>query len=302
MRIFKGIFPAALSLSLFGLAACGSVDHDPPKLKSVFGSVSPMDTLVAVFDKDLDDFDDSLVTSNVPITVVKQKKSKIYIVGASDTVAGIPRFEPASDYDTLTFTNLKDDDGNKAKAQSVTFSTYPFLDHDEYAKNAEGSCLSNENPLTAEELADSVTFFTGAKLARGVTVTGILGGQYSKICKDNEDYFRIYLKKRDTVSVALSGLSEAIPLELAVLGPSKIADAPDGCTVDNEEFLTLDMVNGKKTLSEIDTTFGIGDIHECGTNTVTDYLAYYIVVRYSESLATKNQLPQAYKLTVTIAD
>ena len=73
MSLFKGIVPSALTLSFLGLVACGSVDNDPPKLESVFGTVSAMDTLVAVFDKSIEDFDDSLVTSNQPITVVKQK-------------------------------------------------------------------------------------------------------------------------------------------------------------------------------------------------------------------------------------
>ena len=58
MRSFKRWIPVALVCSLFGLSACGSVDHDPPKLESVFGSVSPMDTLVAVFDKSIDDYDE----------------------------------------------------------------------------------------------------------------------------------------------------------------------------------------------------------------------------------------------------
>ena len=297
MRSFKRWIPVALVCSLFGLSACGSVDHDPPKLESVFGSVSPMDTLVAVFDKSIDDFDEDQVSSNVKISVVKQKGKKIFIVGAEDTVAGIPRLLPASDYDTLRFENLKDDDGNKSKLQTVTFSTYPFLDGDEY----EGSdCYSNSKPKDAEVLMDSsLRFYDGSKLTKGITVTGILGGQYSKNCADGEDLFKIYLKKRDTVSVRLSGRTASIPLELAVLGPAKMKDAPAECQFDNDEFLTVDLANLKKKTA-IDTTFGIGDIHECGTNTVTDYLAYYIVVRYSESISTKDQLPQPYTLSVSI--
>ena len=150
MRPFKHLLPAALSFSLFGLAACGSVDHDPPRLETVFGSVSPMDTLIAYFDKSIDDFDEEQVTSNVKIRVVKQKGSKIYIVGAVDTVAGIPRLMPSSDYDTLRFINIEDDDGNKEKLQTVTFSTYPYLDSDEYETNEAGNCRSNSKPKDAE--------------------------------------------------------------------------------------------------------------------------------------------------------
>ena len=40
MSLFKGIVPSALTLSFLGLVACGSVDNDPPKLESVFGTVS----------------------------------------------------------------------------------------------------------------------------------------------------------------------------------------------------------------------------------------------------------------------
>ncbi len=303
MRIFKGFVPMALSVSLVGFSGCGSVDHDPPKLKNVFGTISPMDTLVAVFDKDIDDFDESQVTSNVPISVVKQKGSKIYVIGASDTVAGIPRFEAASDADTLTFNALKDDDGNKAKSQSATFSTFPFLDHDEYESDANEDCFSNGKPIHAEVLTDSASseFFNGVKTRKGITVSGVLAGIYNKNCKDDEDIFRVFLKKRDTISVQLSGRSKSVPLELGVLGPSKMKNAPDYCKYENDEFLTVDE-SGLKKGASIDTTFGIGDIHECGTNTVTDYLAYYIVVRYSGSLATNEKEPQPYKLTVTIQE
>lgn len=300
MRPFKHLLPAALSFSLFGLAACGSVDHDPPRLETVFGSVSPMDTLIAYFDKSIDDFDKEQVTSNVKIRVVKQKGSKIYIVGAVDTVAGIPRLMPSSDYDTLRFINIEDDDGNKEKLQTVTFSTYPYLDSDEYETNEAGNCRSNSKPKDAEVLMDSsLKFYDGSKLTKGITVTGILGGQYNKNCRDDEDLFKVYLKKRDTLSIQLAGLTDSIPLELAVLGPAKIDGAPAECIYDNDEFVSVDAAKRKKTVV-IDTTIGIGDIHECGTNTVTDYLPYYIVVRYSETLPTKGQLPQPYKLTVTV--
>ena len=301
MSLFKGIIPSALAVSFLGLSACGSVDNDPPKLESTFGTVSAMDTLVAVFDKEIDDFDDSLVTSNQPITVVKQKGKKIYIVGATDTVASIPRFAVNSDYDTLKFANIKDDDGNKSKLQTVTFSTYAFIDSDEYEYNEKGTCYSNKKPADADVLTDSTgsKFYDGTKTTKTLTVTGILGGQYSKNCEDDADTYRIFLKKRDTVSVQLEILSADIPLQLAVLGPSKIKAAPDECTDDNQEFFSVDM-NGKKKMVAIDTTFGIGDIHECGTTTITDELAYYIQVRYSDELTTSEQRPQAYKLSVTL--
>ncbi|MDY6284195.1 MAG: hypothetical protein SPL19_04565 [Fibrobacter sp.] len=301
MSLFKGIIPSALAVSFLGLSACGSVDNDPPKLESTFGTVSAMDTLVAVFDKEIDDFDDSLVTSNQPITVVKQKGKKIYIVGATDTVASIPRFAVSSDYDTLKFANIKDEDGNKSKLQTVTFSTYAFIDSDEYEYNEKGTCYSNKKPADADVLTDSTgsKFYDGTKTTKTLTVTGILGGQYSKNCEDDADTYRIFLKKRDTVSVQLEILSADIPLQLAVLGPSKIKAAPDECTDDNQEFFSVDM-NGKKKMVAIDTTFGIGDIHECGTTTITDELAYYIQVRYSDELTTSEQRPQAYKLSVTL--
>lgn len=301
MSLFKGIIPSALAVSFLGLSACGSVDNDPPKLESTFGTVSAMDTLVAVFDKEIDDFDDSLVTSNQPITVVKQKGKKIYIVGATDTVASIPRFAVSSDYDTLKFANIKDDDGNKSKLQTVTFSTYAFIDSDEYEYNEKGTCYSNKKPADADVLTDSTgsKFYDGTKTTKTLTVTGILGGQYSKNCEDDADTYRIFLKKRDTVSVQLEIRSADIPLQLAVLGPSKIKAAPDECTDDNQEFFSVDM-NGKKKMVAIDTTFGIGDIHECGTTTITDELAYYIQVRYSDELTTSEQRPQAYKLSVTL--
>lgn len=301
MSLFKGIIPSALAVSFLGLSACGSVDNDPPKLESTFGTVSAMDTLVAVFDKEIDDFDDSLVTSNQPITVVKQKGKKIYIVGATDTVASIPRFAVSSDYDTLKFANIKDEDGNKSKLQTVTFSTYAFIDSDEYEYNEKGTCYSNKKPADADVLTDSTgsKFYDGTKTTKTLTVTGILGGQYSKNCEDDADTYRIFLKKRDTVSVQLEILSADIPLQLAVLGPSKIKAAPDECTDDNQEFFSVDM-NGKKKVVAIDTTFGIGDIHECGTTTITDELAYYIQVRYSDELTTSEQRPQAYKLSVNL--
>lgn len=301
MSLFKGIIPSALAVSFLGLSACGSVDNDPPKLESTFGTVSAMDTLVAVFDKEIDDFDDSLVTSNQPITVVKQKGKKIYIVGATDTVASIPRFAVSSDYDTLKFANIKDEDGNKSKLQTVTFSTYAFIDSDEYEYNEKGTCYSNKKPADADVLTDSTgsKFYDGTKTTKTLTVTGILGGQYSKNCEDDADTYRIFLKKRDTVSVQLEIRSADIPLQLAVLGPSKIKAAPDECTDDNQEFFSVDM-NGKKKVVAIDTTFGIGDIHECGTTTITDELAYYIQVRYSDELTTSEQRPQAYKLSVTL--
>ncbi len=301
MSLFKGIIPSALAVSFLGLSACGSVDNDPPKLESTFGTVSAMDTLVAVFDKEIDDFDDSLVTSNQLITVVKQKGKKIYIVGATDTVASIPRFAVSSDYDTLKFANIKDEDGNKSKLQTVTFSTYAFIDSDEYEYNEKGTCYSNKKPADADVLTDSTgsKFYDGTKTTKTLTVTGILGGQYSKNCEDDADTYRIFLKKRDTVSVQLEIRSADIPLQLAVLGPSKIKAAPDECTDDNQEFFSVDM-NGKKKMVAIDTTFGIGDIHECGTTTITDELAYYIQVRYSDELTTSEQRPQAYKLSVTL--
>lgn len=292
MRLFKGI---SVGASLLGLVACGSVDHDPPKLKSSFDRISPMDTLVVKFDKSLDDFDEDQVTSNVPFTVVSQKGSEVRIVGATDTIADFPRFEPASDYDTVTFTGVRDEDGNRAKVQKLTFSTYPWLDSDEYEGD---SCVSNTRPIHAESLADSNKFFNGAKLSRGVTVTGILAGQYNKNCEDGTDTYRIYLKKYDSVAVSLEWLSQGMPLELAILGPSKRKDAPSFCDVTNEEFETF--IANKKKPASIDTTFGIDRIHECGTATISDYLAYYIQVRYSENLKTKEQLQQPYKLSVSI--
>ncbi len=301
MSLFKGIVPSALTLSFLGLVACGSVDNDPPKLESVFGTVSAMDTLVAVFDKSIEDFDDSLVTSNQPITVVKQKGKKIYIVGATDTLASIPRFAVDSDYDTLKFASIQDEDGNKSKLQTVTFSTYPFLDSDEYEYNKEGTCYSNKKPADADVLTDSTgsKFYNGAKTTKTLTVTGILGGQYSKNCEDDADTYRIFLQKRDTISIQLEARSTDIPLQLVVLGPSKIGAAPAECTDDNQEFFTYDMKNQKK-VAPIDTIVGIGDIHECGTTTITDKLAYYIQVRYSDGLTTSEQRPQAYKLSVTL--
>ena len=38
MSLFKGIIPSALAVSFLGLSACGSVDNDPPKLESTFGT------------------------------------------------------------------------------------------------------------------------------------------------------------------------------------------------------------------------------------------------------------------------
>lgn len=295
MRLFKGISICAGMVFMLGLVACGSVDHDPPKLKSSFGMISPMDTLVVEFDKSLDDFDEDQVTSNVPFTVVSQKGSKVKIVGASDTIADFPRFEPSSDYDTITFTGVRDEDGNKAKAQKLTFSTYPWIDGDEY----EGEdCKSNTRPKDAEALADSNEFFNGAKLSRGVTVAGILAGQFNPNCEDGVDSYRLYLKKYDSVSVKLEWISQNVPLQLVVRGPSKIKNAPDFCNVDNEEFVTAEAQKKKST--SIDTTFAVGDIHECGSATTTDNLAYYIQVRYSENLSTKEQLQQPYKLSVTV--
>ncbi|MCK9181779.1 MAG: hypothetical protein M0P13_02710 [Fibrobacteraceae bacterium] len=296
MNTFKTLFPAVLFISLASFVGCGSVDHDPPKIKTTFGQVSPMDTLVVEFDKDLDDFDDSLVSSNVPITVVKQSGSKVYIVGATDTLAGLPSFEAASSFDSLKFVDISDEDGNtEEKVQSVTFSTYPFLDKDVYKGT---NCKTNNYPVDADVLTDSssTTFFTNVKVSKGVTFAGVLGGvQHNKNCFDERDYFRIFLKKNDILSIQLSTGNKNVPLYLAVLGPTLKDDALPSCGVDdNKEFISL-------TGTSLDSNIVIGEIHDCGTNMITDYLAYYIRVGYSESLTSLQEVAVPYKMTITIS-
>lgn len=282
MKIVKALIPSAALLFFVG---CGSVDHDPPELKvNDLGTVSPFDTLKVSFDKNVESFDDSTVDASSPVTVLKVKGKTIYVAGASDTIAGLPVFDAGVVNDSITFKDIEDEDGNRSKAQTVKYSTYSILDNDGESGDA---CVDNGTPKNAEALADSAKFFNGAKLEKGLTFAAFLSGDYNADCPDNYDYFRVYLRAYDTLFIQMTG--NKVPLSVFVKGP-KALDSTAQTYQEVYEFAAT----GKHP--SVDTALYISaDLHGYGTNSLKEYLAYYIEVAYPSQAVTN---PAPYLLTV----
>src|SRR5574344_1883503 len=267
MKIVKALIPSAALLFFVG---CGSVDHDPPELKvNDLGTVSPFDTLKVSFDKNVESFDDSTVDASSPVTVLKVKGKTIYVAGA---------------YDSIAFKDIEDEDGNRSKAQTVKYSTYSILDNDGESGDA---CVDNGTPKNAEALADSAKFFNGAKLEKGLTFAAFLSGDYNADCPDNYDYFRVYLRAYDTLFIQMTG--NKIPLSVFVKGP-KAMDSTAQTYQEIYEFAAT----GKHP--SVDTAIYISaDLHGYGTNSLKEYLAYYVEVAYPSQAVMD---PAPYLLTV----
>ena len=282
MKIVKVLIPSAALLFFVG---CGSVDHDSPALKvNDLGEISPFDTLQVKFDKDVEYFDDSTVDASSSVTVLKIKDKTIYVAGASDTIAGLPVSDAGVVNDSITFNDIKDEDGNRSKAQTVKYSTYSILDKDGESGDL---CVDNGTPKNAEALADSAKFFNGTKFEKGFTFAAYLAGDYNADCPDNYDYFRVYLRAYDTLFIQMTG--NKVPLSVFVKGPK----AMDSTAQTYQEIYAF-AATGKHP--SVDTALYISaDLHGYGTNDLTEYLAYYIEVAYPSQAVTD---PAPYLLTV----
>ena len=282
MKIVKVLIPSAALLFFVG---CGSVDHDSPALKvNDLGEISPFDTLQVKFDKDVEYFDDSTVDASSSVTVLKIKDKTIYVAGASDTIGGPPVFDAGVVNDSITFNDIKDEDGNRSKAQTVKYSTYSILDKDGESRDL---CVDNGTPKNAEALADSAKFFNGTKFEKGFTFAAYLAGDYNADCPDNYDYFRVYLRAYDTLFIQMTG--NKVPLSVFVKGPK----AMDSTAQTYQEIYAF-AATGKHP--SVDTALYISaDLHGYGTNDLTEYLAYYIEVAYPSQAVTD---PAPYLLTV----
>ena len=282
MKIVKVLIPSAALLFFVG---CGSVDHDPPALKvNDLGEISPFDTLQVKFDKDVENFDDSTVDASSSVTVLKIKDKTVYVAGASDTIAGLPVFDAGVVNDSITFNDIKDEDGNRSDPQTVKYSTYTILDKDGESGDV---CVDNGTPKNAEALADSAKFFNGTKLEKGFTFAAYLAGDYNADCPDNYDYFRVYLRAYDTLFIQMTG--NKVPLSVFVKGP-KAMDSTAQTYQEIYEFAAT----GKHP--SVDTALYISaDLHGYGTKHMEDYLAYYIEVAYPSQAVTD---PAPYLLTI----
>jgi len=283
MNAFKALIPATTLIFLIG---CGSVDHDSPKMETNdLGEVSPFDTLKVQFDKDLSNFKDEVVTANSAVEVLKVSGSSVYLVGADTVLSGLPVFEAGKARHTVTFKSVEDEDGNASGAQSVTFATYPILDKDGMVGS---KCKSNGTPSASEALADSVKFYNGTDFEDGLTFAAILSGDYNDDCPDTYDYFRVYLRAKDTLSVTMSGNS--VPLSVSLKGPQIMAGET------GKEYQTVFEFDATSKNPSIDTAFYVSaDIHIYGTTNMKEYLAYYIQVSYPSGASTD---PAPYVLTI----
>lgn len=283
MNTFKALIPA---VALIFLVGCGSVDHDSPEMETNdLGEVSPFDTLQVQFDKDIANFDDSVVTANSAVEVLKVSGSSIYLVGADTTLSGLPVFEAGKARHTVTFESVEDEDGNESGEQTVTFATYPILDNDGMVGS---KCNSNGTPSASESLADSVDFYNGTDFEDGLTFVALLSGDYNDDCPDTYDYFRVYLRAKDTLSVTMSGNS--VPLSVSFKGP-QIIEGETG-----KEYQTIFEFDATSKSPSIDTAFYVSaDIHMYGTTDMTEYLAYYIQVGYPSEASID---PVPYVLTI----
>ncbi len=285
MSPIRSLFSLGILLSLI---ACGSKDNDPPKLQTNdLGELSPFDTLKINFDKDIEPPGDSSVSANSPMEMLRVKGKTLYIIGADSVISGLPILEPGKARHKITFKNIKDtDDYVNKKEQTVTFATFPLFDKDGLVSE---DCLENNTPQKAEALADSVKFFNTASLSDGLTFSAMLSGNYNDDCPDATDYFRVYLKAKDTLHIKTSG--HTAPLTLDVKGP-RIKEGETGPQY--QPVLTIESTAKKPLLDT--AVFISNDIHTYGTNLVTEHLAYYIQISYSGSDTGKKPVP--YTLTV----
>ena len=288
MNAFKALIPVATLISLVG---CGSIDHNSPEMETPkmetndLGEVSPFDTLQVQFDKDIANFNDNEVTANSAVEVLKVSGSSVYLVGADTTISGLPVFEAGKARHTVTFNSVEDEDGNVSGAQSVTFATYPILDNDGMVGS---KCKSNGTPSASEALADSVKFYNGTDFEDGLTFAALLSGDYNDDCPDTYDYFRIYLRAKDSLSVTMSGNS--VPLSVSFKGPQIMAGET------GKEYQTIFEFDATSQNPSIDTTFYVSaDIHIYGATDMKKYLAYYIQVSYPSGASTD---PVPYVLTI----
>jgi hypothetical protein len=283
MNVFKVLVTSMVLIFLIG---CGSVDHDPPKLETNdLGEVSPFDTLQVKFDKDVSNFDEKTLSTSSDVKVLKVSGSSIFLVGDDTTISGLPVFKAGVARHTVTFEKIEDVDGNESDEQSVTFATYPILDNDGFS---DGDCIDNGTPKAAEVLADSLTFFNKTDMDDGLTFAALLSGDYNDDCPDLYDYFRVYLRAKDTLFVKMS--DNAVPLSVFIKGP-KIMTGETG-----KEYQTVFEFNAASKKTSIDTAIVISaDIHMYGTTDMKQYLAYYIQVSYPANASVD---PVPYVLTV----
>jgi hypothetical protein len=211
--------------------------------------------------------------------------SSIYLVGADTTLSGLPVFEAGKARHTVTFESVEDEDGNESGKQTVTFATYPMLDNDGMVGS---KCNNNGTPSASEALADSVDFYNGTDFEAGLTFAALLSGDFNDDCPDTYDYFRVYLRAYDSLTVAMSGNS--VPLSVSIKGP-QIMEGKTG-----KEYQTIFEFDATSKKYSIDTTFYISaEIHGYGTNYLKEYLAYYIQVSYPSGASTD---PAPYVLTI----
>ncbi|MDR1758952.1 MAG: hypothetical protein LBR60_00305 [Fibrobacter sp.] len=285
MSPIRSLFSLGILLSL---VACGSTDNDPPSLQTNdLGERSPFDTLQINFDKNIELPGDSSVSATSPMEMLRVKGKTLYIIGADTVLSGLPVLEPGKARHEIKFKNIKDTDGyvNK-KEQTITFATYPLFDKDGLVS---GECIDNGTPQNAEALADSVKFFDNTSFANGLTFSAMLSGNYNDDCPDLTDYFRVFLKAKDTLYIETS--DHSMPLTLSVKGP-RIKEGLEGQQY--QPVLTIEST-AKKPL--LDTAVYISaDIHSYGTDLLTEHLAYYIQISYPSTDTGKK--PSPYTLTV----
>jgi len=213
--------------------ACGSQDEGggPPELKnSQIGFKSPLDTIVAEFNSKIVDVDklneDNIIMSDNIIHVKKESSDKLYFVGKNTAANGLKYFEPNKDW-SITFRNIKNDDGYIQKETVLYFTTYPILD---------GTDNNESNP-------DDIAQWLGrASLtnAKGVTFAGDIGIDIAKEWADFNDYFTLSLKAYDSLSITLSNTkNKDVNLELIIPLDTK---APVKATEkDDEKFIEYKM-------------------------------------------------------------
>lgn len=270
---------------LISLAACGSVDNDPPQLKgNDLGEVSPFDTLKINFDKSVKLIKDTDFSANSAMEILKVKGKTLYVIGKDTVISGLPVLEAGKARHKITISKVEDSDGNvNKKEQTVTFATYPILDSDGMVS---GDCLDNGSPKNAEALADSVKFFNGTSFSSELTFAAILDGGFNDDCVDHNDYFKVYLKVGDVLHVKTSGHS--VPLSLSFKGPRKKEE-----NTADKDYQLIFTVNGTQKKPALDTSVTIdANTHTYGTGYIGEYLAYYI------QISADSEVPVPYLLTV----
>ncbi len=205
MNKTKIFFLFALSAMLF---ACGDQDYpsdekgSPPKLKKSSIVISPFDTIKAEFDSEIANINEiKISTANADkVSPPRPSKKTLHFIGTYGTTpGGLPYLRPGS-LDSIVFGNIKNENGDTKKTETLTFYTHPIFDGPQ------------NNTIDG---ADDIDSFAES-LRNGVIFAGVLDHIPSQL--DLEDNFKLNLSAEDTIEITVGNFRS--PLSVQFIDPS----------------------------------------------------------------------------------